>query len=67
MIFMKGDEDCNRMAEVNEDFEAASVRAQLNSREMSFAQWEVVLLCTAINMLDGYDAVSYTHLRAHET
>ena len=57
MIFMKRDEDCNWMAEVSRDLEAASVRAQLNSREMSFAQWEVVLLCTAINMLDGYDVL----------
>ena len=54
---MKGDEDCNRMTEVSGALEAATVRAQLNSREMSFAQWEVVLLCTAINMLDGYDVL----------
>ncbi len=45
------------MTEVIGDLEAATVRAQLNSREMSFAQWEVVLLCTAINMLDGYDVL----------
>ena len=57
MIFMKGDEDCNRMTEVIGDLEVASVRTQLNSRQMSFAQWEVVLLCTAINMLDGYDVL----------
>jgi len=57
MIFIKRDEDCNRMTEVSGDLEAATVRAQLNSREMSFAQWEVVLLCTAINMLDGYDVL----------
>ena len=57
MIFMKGDEDCNGMIEVSRDLEATTVRAQLNSREMSFAQWEVVLLCTAINMLDGYDVL----------
>ena len=37
MIFMKGDEDCNWMAEVSGDLEAKSFRAQLNSREMSFA------------------------------
>ena len=36
---------------------AATVRSQLNSRQMSLAQWEVVLLCTAINMLDGYDVL----------
>ncbi|MBM13984.1 MAG: MFS transporter [Halieaceae bacterium] len=57
MIFMQGKEDCNRMAEVNADFEVASVRAQLNARDMSLAQWEVVVLCTAINMLDGYDVL----------
>ncbi len=57
MIFIKGDEDCNQMTEVVDDLEVASVRAQLNSRQMSFAQWEVVLLCTAINMLDGYDVL----------
>ena len=57
MIFMKGDEDCNRMTEVSGALEAATVRAQLNSKEMSFAQWEVVLLCTAINILDGYDVL----------
>ena len=57
MIFMKGDEDCNWMTEVSGGLEAATVRAQLNSREMSLAQWEVVLLCTAINMLDGYDVL----------
>ena len=57
MIFMDGDEDCNRMTEVTGDLEAETVRAQLNSRDMSFAQWEVVLLCTAINMLDGYDVL----------
>ena len=34
-----------------------SVRAQINSRKMSFFQWEVVALCTAINMLDGYDVL----------
>ncbi len=45
------------MAEVNADFEVASVRAQLNARDMSLAQWEVVVLCTAINMLDGYDVL----------
>ena len=45
------------MTEVSGELEAATVRAQLNSREMSFAQWEVVLLCTAINMLDGYDVL----------
>ena len=45
------------MTEVSGALEAATVRAQLNSREMSFAQWEVVLLCTAINMLDGYDVL----------
>ena len=45
------------MTEVSGDLGAATVRAQLNSREMSFAQWEVVLLCTAINMLDGYDVL----------
>ena len=45
------------MAEVGGGLEASSVRAQLNSREMSRAQWEVVLLCTAINMLDGYDVL----------
>ena len=45
------------MAEVEGGLEAASLRAQLNSREMSRAQWEVVLLCTAINMLDGYDVL----------
>ena len=45
------------MPEVSERDAAASVRAQLNSRQMSFAQWEVVLLCTAINMLDGYDVL----------
>ena len=37
--------------------DAATVRSQLNSRQMSLAQWEVVLLCTAINMLDGYDVL----------
>ena len=57
MIFIEGNEDCNRMSEVSEGDAAASVRAQLNSRQMSFAQWEVVLLCTAINMLDGYDVL----------
>ena len=57
MIFMKGDEDCNRMTGVSGDLEATMVRAQLNSREMSLAQWEVVLLYTAINMLDGYDVL----------
>ena len=45
------------MSEVSEGNDAASVRAQLNSRKMSLAQWEVVLLCTAINMLDGYDVL----------
>ena len=45
------------MAEVSGNFEAASLRSQLNTREMSFAQWEVVLLCTLINMLDGYDVL----------
>ena len=45
------------MSEVSEGDAAASVRAQLNSRQMSLAQWEVVLLCTAINMLDGYDVL----------
>ncbi len=45
------------MAEVSGELETASVRAQLNSREMSLAQWEVVFLCTAINMLDGYDVL----------
>ena len=45
------------MTEVSGGLEAATVRAQLNSREMSLAQWEVVLLCTAINMLDGYDVL----------
>ncbi len=45
------------MTEVSGELEAASVRAQLNSRAMSVAQWEVVLLCTAINMLDGYDVL----------
>lgn len=57
MIFIEGNEDCNRMSEVSEGDAAASVRAQLNSRQMSLAQWEVVLLCTAINMLDGYDVL----------
>ncbi len=57
MIFMKGNEDCNHMSEVSQDSDAPSVRAQLNSREMSLGQWEVVLLCTAINMLDGYDVL----------
>jgi len=57
MIFIKGNEDCNRMSEVSNDSDATSVRAQLNSRKMSLAQWEVVLLCTAINMLDGYDVL----------
>ena len=57
MIFMKDEEECNWMAEVGGGLEAASLRAQLNSREMSRAQWEVVLLCTAINMLDGYDVL----------
>ncbi|MEC7960300.1 MAG: MFS transporter, partial [Pseudomonadota bacterium] len=45
------------MAEVSGNPQAASVRAQLNSREMSLAQWEVVLLCSVINMLDGYDVL----------
>ena len=45
------------MSDVGEGDAAASVRAQLNSRQMSLAQWEVVLLCTAINMLDGYDVL----------
>ena len=45
------------MPEVKADSELGSVRAQLNSREMSSSQWEVVLLCTAINMLDGYDVL----------
>ena len=45
------------MAEVSGASGAASVRAQLNAREMSLAQWEVVLLCTLINMLDGYDVL----------
>lgn len=45
------------MAEVSGASEAASVRAQLNAKEMSLAQWEVVLLCTLINMLDGYDVL----------
>ena len=39
------------------DSEVASVRAQLNSRSMSLAQWEVVILCSVINMLDGYDVL----------
>ena len=34
-----------------------SIRAQMNSRKMSFFQWEVVVLCTLINMLDGYDVL----------
>ena len=45
------------MPEVKADSELGSIRAQLNSREMSSSQWEVVLLCTAINMLDGYDVL----------
>ena len=45
------------MSEVSNDSDAKSVREQLNSRKMSLAQWEVVLLCTAINMLDGYDVL----------
>ena len=45
------------MSGVSKDSGAVSVRAQLNSREMSLAQWEVVFLCTAINMLDGYDVL----------
>ena len=45
------------MSGVSKDSGAGSVRAQLNSREMSLAQWEVVFLCTAINMLDGYDVL----------
>ena len=57
MIFIKGNKDCNRMSEVSEGDATASVRAQLNSRQMSLDQWEVVLLCTAINMLDGYDVL----------
>ena len=45
------------MSEVSNDSDATSLREQLNSRKMSLAQWEVVLLCTAINMLDGYDVL----------
>ena len=45
------------MSGVSKDSGAGSVGAQLNSREMSLAQWEVVFLCTAINMLDGYDVL----------
>ena len=57
MIFIKGNKDCNRMSIVSAGDDAATVRSQLNSRQMSLAQWEVVLLCTAINMLDGYDVL----------
>ena len=57
MIFIKGNKDCNRMSIVSVGDDAATVRSQLNSRQMSLAQWEVVLLCTAINMLDGYDVL----------
>ena len=57
MIFIKGIKDCNRMSIVSAGDDAATVRSQLNSRQMSLAQWEVVLLCTAINMLDGYDVL----------
>ena len=42
------------MSGVSKDYGAGSVRAQLNSREMSSAKWEVVFLFTAINMLDGH-------------
>ena len=45
------------MSKVSAGGDAATVRSQLNSRQMSLAQWEVVLLCTAINMLDGYDVL----------
>ena len=45
------------MSIVSAGDDAATVRSQLNSRQMSLAQWEVVLLCTAINMLDGYDVL----------
>jgi len=45
------------MIDVAESNRDPSVRGQINSRKMSFFQWEVVALCTAINMLDGYDVL----------
>lgn len=45
------------MSLINEPETNLSVRAQINSQNMSRYQWEIVLLCTAINMLDGYDVL----------
>lgn len=56
-IFKKELEGSNCMTDARVSNDDASIRAQINSRKMSFFQWEVVALCTAINMLDGYDVL----------
>ena len=45
------------MSLTNEPETNLSIRVQINSQNMSRYQWEIVLLCTAINMLDGYDVL----------
>ena len=45
------------MSLIDEPETNLSIRAQINSQSMSRYQWEIVLLCTAINMLDGYDVL----------
>jgi sugar phosphate permease len=54
---LKARKDFNHMSLINEPETNLSVRAQINSQNMSRYQWEIVLLCTAINMLDGYDVL----------
>lgn len=52
------------MSTASEPFGDSSIRAQINSGQMSRFQWETVLLCTAINMLDGYDVLVMSYAAA---
>ncbi len=45
------------MVEARVSHNGVSIRKEINARKMSFFQWEVVALCTLINMLDGYDVL----------
>ena len=55
--FTRESEDSNYMVDARAIHNGVSIRAQINARKMSFFQWEVVALCTLINMLDGYDVL----------